>query len=56
MIRKTPKGYVVQSEGGKNLSADDLTREEAEKRLRQVEAFKALGSFNKWVKKKKAGG
>lgn len=49
MIVKTKAGYVVKSEKGKNLSADDLTKEEAEKRLAQVERFKHI---DKWAKKK----
>lgn len=40
MIRKTNQGYQVKSEGGKNLSKPNLTKEQAEKRLRQVEYFK----------------
>ncbi len=40
MIRKTSSGYVVKSEGGKNLSKKNLTLTEAHKRLRQVEYFK----------------
>lgn len=40
MIRKTKQGYVVKSESGKNLSKPNLTKEEAEKRLRQIEYFK----------------
>lgn len=40
MIKKTGKGYQVKSEGGKNLSKPNLTKGEAEKRLRQVEYFK----------------
>lgn len=40
MIRKTGKGFKVVSEEGKNLSKDDLTEEEAKKRLRQIEYFK----------------
>lgn len=39
-IKKTPSGYQVKSEGGKNLSAPNLTKAEAEKRLHQVEYFK----------------
>lgn len=39
----------MKSEKGKNLSADDLTKEEAEKRLAQVEAFKNMKS---WAKKR----
>ena len=51
MIVKTKAGYVVKSEKGKNLSADDLTKDEAEKRLATVEMFKAKG-LGKWAKKK----
>ena len=40
MIVKTAKGYVVRSEKGKNLGGPYKTREEAQKRLRQVEYFK----------------
>jgi hypothetical protein len=40
MIRKTSQGYQVRSESGKNLSKPNLTKEQAEKRLRQVEHFK----------------
>ncbi len=39
MIRKTPSGFVVLSEKGKRLSRRNLTREQAEKRLKQVEWF-----------------
>jgi hypothetical protein len=49
VIRRTKRGYQVRSEGGRNLSADDLTREEAEQRLAQVEAFKT------WAKKRERG-
>ena len=42
-IRKTKSGYQVKSEGGKNLSKPTLTKEGAEKRLRQVEYFKHKG-------------
>jgi hypothetical protein len=42
MIKKTSQGYQVKSESGKNLSASDLTKKEAEKRLRQVEMFKHM--------------
>jgi phosphosulfolactate synthase (CoM biosynthesis protein A) len=42
MIEKTKKGYQVKSEEGKNLSKDNLTKKEAEERLRQVEAFKHM--------------
>jgi len=40
MIVRTKQGYQVKSESGKNLSKPDLTRREAQKRLRQVEWFK----------------
>ena len=40
MIRKTGKGFKVVSEKGKNLSKPNLTKKQAEKRLRQVEYFK----------------
>jgi hypothetical protein len=43
VIRKTPKGYQVVSHAGKPLSKPNLTRAEAEKRLRQVEYFKRRG-------------
>lgn len=43
MIVKTSKGYKVISESGKNLSGSNLTKAEAEKRLRQVEYFKKKG-------------
>lgn len=42
MIIKTKNGYQVKSERGINLSMDNLTLEEAEKRLKQVEMFKHL--------------
>lgn len=41
MIRKTSKGYQVVSEkDGKPLSRPNLTKEEAIKRLQQIEYFK----------------
>lgn len=40
MIKKTKKGYKVTSEKGKNLSKDDLSYANAEKRLREIEYFK----------------
>lgn len=49
MIRKTKNGYVVKSEEGKNLSKDNLSKEEAEKRLQQIEAFKHM---KKWARSK----
>jgi hypothetical protein len=42
MIRKTGEGFQVKSEGGKNLSKPNLTKEQAEKRLAQVEMFKHM--------------
>lgn len=44
MVVKTPQGYVVKSEAGKNLGGPYKTRGEALKRLEQVEWFKAKGS------------
>lgn len=40
MIKKVKEGYQVISEKGKNLGGPYKTKEEAEKRLRQVEFFK----------------
>lgn len=40
MIRKVKNGYKVLSEKGKRLGAPYKTKEEAEKRLKQVEYFK----------------
>lgn len=40
VIKSTDKGYKVTSESGKNLSKPNLTKEQAEKRLRQIEWFK----------------
>ena len=40
MITKTAKGYSVKSEKGKNLGGPYKTKQEAKKRLRQVEFFK----------------
>jgi hypothetical protein len=40
MIKKTKRGFKVLSEKGKALSKDDLTKEEAKKRLKQVEYYK----------------
>ena len=41
MIVKTNKGYVVKSEKGKNLSKPYATRQQAQRRLNQVEYFKS---------------
>ncbi len=40
MIKKVRQGYQVLSSKGKNLGGPYPTREEAKKRLRQVEFFK----------------
>ena len=40
MIKKTSKGCQVVSESGKPLSKPNLTREQAQKRLAQVEYYK----------------
>ena len=40
MIVKTDKGYVIKSEKGRILSKPYTTKEEAEKRLKQIEYFK----------------
>ena len=40
MIVKTANGYRVESEKGRNLGGPYKTKEEAQKRLRQVEYFK----------------
>jgi len=40
VIKKVSGGFKVLSEKGKNLGGPYKTRQEAEKRLRQVEYFK----------------
>lgn len=40
MIKKVSGGYKVVSSKGKNLGGPYKTKEEAQKRLRQVEFFK----------------
>lgn len=40
MITKTKSGYLVKSESGKPLSKPNLTKDQAQKRLAQVEFFK----------------
>lgn len=40
MIVKTKTGYQVKSESGKPLSKPNLTKEQANKRLAQVEFWK----------------
>lgn len=42
MIRKEGSTYTVRSEKGKNLGSGYKTRAAAEKRLKQVEAFKHM--------------
>jgi len=42
MIRKTSSGLVVLSEKGKRMSKPDLTKQEAEHRIRQIEHYKRL--------------
>ena len=40
LLKKTPQGYQVKAESGKNLSKPNLSKPEAVKRLKQVEYFK----------------
>ena len=40
MIVKTSKGYVVKSEKGRVLSKPYPTKQQAQKRLNQIEYFK----------------
>ena len=40
MIQKTKSGYIVKSESGKPLSKPNLSKQQAEKRLKQVEYYK----------------
>ena len=40
MIVKTKQGYQVRSESGRNLSKPNLTKQQSQKRLAQVERFK----------------
>ena len=40
MISKVKGGYVVKSESGKTLSKPYATKEQANKRLAQIEYFK----------------
>jgi len=52
VIVKSGKGYQVKSASGdKNLSKPGMSKEAAEKRIRQVEAFKAMDQ----AAKRKAG-
>jgi hypothetical protein len=43
MIRKAGSGFIVLAESGKKLGGPYRTREEAERRLRQVEYWKNNG-------------
>ena len=43
MIVKTKHGYVVKSESGKVLSSPYKTREQAQRRLRQVHFYSKKG-------------
>jgi hypothetical protein len=47
MIVKTKSGYQVKSSKGKNLSKPNLSKEQAKKRLKQVEFFKYLSKKKK---------
>lgn len=40
MIVKTSKGYVVKSESCKNLSKPYATKQQAQKRLNEIDYFK----------------
>lgn len=42
MVRKVGNGWVVFSEDGRRLSKPFSSQAEAEKRLKQIEMFKAL--------------
>lgn len=46
MITKTKQGYVVKSESGRNLSKPYATKQQAEKRLREIEYFKNKKGHN----------
>ena len=41
MITKTKNGYVVRSESGKKLSKAYTTKQQAQKRLNQIEYWKS---------------
>jgi len=41
MIVKTNKGYVAKSESGKTLSKPYHTKQQAQRRLSQIEYFKS---------------
>lgn len=42
MIKKTSQGYQVVSHSGRALSKPNLTKKEAESRLKEVEMFKHI--------------
>lgn len=42
MIKVTQNGYQVVSEKGKPLSKDNLTKDQAEQRLKEIESFKHI--------------
>lgn len=43
MIHKVKGGYKVRSESGKNLSKPNLTKQQAQARLRQVHYYQNKG-------------
>lgn len=43
MIVKTSKGHVVKSESGKTLSKPNLTKSQAQARLRQIHYYQNKG-------------
>lgn len=47
MIKVTKNGYQVVSEEGKPLSKDNLTKQQAEERLKEVEKFKHMNKEKK---------
>lgn len=47
MIVKTNKGYFVKSHEGKNLGGPYKSKEEANRRMAQVEMFKAMEKRSK---------
>lgn len=40
MVKQTSKGWIVKSESGKTLSRPYPTKQQAQKRLSQIEYFK----------------
>jgi hypothetical protein len=42
MIRKEKDGYIIYSKAGSKISKAYKTKEEAEKRLKEIEMFKHL--------------